>query len=127
MRKLIVALLALVDTTTLACQKADPEPAKKKATMVLVHGAWQGAYTWAPVVSKLEQQGYTVVNVELLAHGKDQTAAAGLTMNRYRDQVLAAINAQPAAQVVLVGHSLGEPSFRRWPKLPQPRLPSWST
>lgn len=107
MRKVIFALLALVATTATACQESDTEPAKKKATVVLVHGAWQGPYTWVPVVSKLQQQGYTVVNVELLAHGKDQTAAAGLTMNRYRDQVLAVVNAQPAAQVVLVGHSLG--------------------
>jgi pimeloyl-ACP methyl ester carboxylesterase len=107
MRKLIVALLALATTTVAACQKSDTEPEKKKATVVLVHGAWQGPYTWVPVVSKLQQRGYTVVNVELPAHGTDQTAVAGLTMNSYRDKVLAAINAQPAAQVVLVGHSLG--------------------
>lgn len=100
-------VLLAIATTVGACQKSDSEPQQKKATVVLVHGAWQGAYTWEPVVFKLEQQGYSVVNVELLAHGKDQTAAAGLTMNHYRDQVLATIKAQPTAQVVLVGHSLG--------------------
>jgi alpha-beta hydrolase superfamily lysophospholipase len=107
MKKLLFALLALASTTILACKKTDAEPEKKKATVVLVHGAWQGPYTWAPVVTKLQQQGYTVVNVELPAHGTDQTPVAGITMNSYRDKVLAAINAQPAAQVVLVGHSLG--------------------
>ncbi|UOQ68938.1 alpha/beta fold hydrolase [Hymenobacter volaticus] len=124
MRKMMYALLAVATTTAIACKKSDTEPEKKKATVVLVHGAWQGPYTWVPVVNKLQQQGYTVVNVELLAHGKDQTAAAGLTMNRYRDQVLATINAQPADQVVLVGHSLGELLFQRSPKPPLPRLPS---
>lgn len=107
MKKIIFALLALVGTTTMACKKSDEEPAQQKATVVLVHGAWQGPYTWVPVVERLQQKGYTVVNVELPAHGADQTPAAGLTMNSYRDKVLAAINAQSAAQVVLVGHSLG--------------------
>jgi len=109
MRKIIFALLAVATTTILACQKSDTEPApdQKKATVVLVHGAWQAPYAWTPVVNSLQQQGYTVVNVELPAHGTDQTAVAGLTMNSYRDKVLAAITAQPAAQVVLVGHSLG--------------------
>ena len=107
MKKTIFALLALIGATTLACQKSDTEPEKKKATVVLVHGAWQGPYTWVPVVNRLQQQGYRVVNVELPAHGADQTPAAGITMNSYRDKVLAVVNAQSAAQVVLVGHSLG--------------------
>jgi pimeloyl-ACP methyl ester carboxylesterase len=109
MKKITLALLVLVTTAALACRKSDPdaEPAKPKATVVLVHGAWQGAFAWAPVKSKLEQQGYTVVNVELPAHGDDQTPVAGLTLLTYRDQVLAAINAQKASQVILVGHSLG--------------------
>ena len=107
MKKIIVVLLALAATTALACKKTNTEPDQKKATVVLVHGAWQGAFAWAPVMSKLQQQGYTVVSVELSAHGSDQTPAAGLTLTSYRDKVLAAIKAQSAAQVILVGHSLG--------------------
>ncbi len=44
------------------------------------------------MVSKLEQRGYTVVNVELPAHGTDQTAVAGRVPKYYvrtlRDQAL---------------------------------------
>jgi pimeloyl-ACP methyl ester carboxylesterase len=109
MKNALLVLLALVVTTAFACHKSadDVAPDKKKATVVLVHGAWQGAFAWAPVMSKLQQQGYPVVSVELPAHGDDQTPAAGLTLLTYRDKVLAAIKAQPASQVILVGHSLG--------------------
>jgi pimeloyl-ACP methyl ester carboxylesterase len=107
MKKLRVFLLALLAVTSFACKKTDTAPTQIKPTVVLVHGAWQGAFAWAPVVSNLQQQGYPVVTVELPAHGTDQTPVAGLTLLSYRDKVLAAINAQPAGQVILVGHSLG--------------------
>jgi pimeloyl-ACP methyl ester carboxylesterase len=109
MKKSILGLLLLVAGVALACHKADDDaaPDKTKATVVLVHGSWQGAFAWAPVKTSLEQKGYTVVNVELPAHGDDQTPAAGLTLLSYRDKVAAAINAQKASQVILVGHSLG--------------------
>jgi pimeloyl-ACP methyl ester carboxylesterase len=107
MKKLTAFLLALVAMTSFACKKSDSAPTQSKPTVVLVHGAWQGAFAWAPVVSNLQRQGYPVVTVELPAHGDDQTPVAGLTLLSYRDKVLAAINAQPAGQVILVGHSLG--------------------
>jgi pimeloyl-ACP methyl ester carboxylesterase len=109
MKNALFVLLALVVTTAFACHKSDDEvaPDKKKATVVLVHGAWQGAFAWAPVMSKLQQQGYTVASVELPAHGDDQTAATGLTLTSYRDKVLGVVQAQSASQVILVGHSLG--------------------
>lgn len=107
MKKIIVALLALVSVAALACKTSDPAPDQKKPTVVLVHGSWQGPFVWASVRSNLQQQGYSVVTVELPAHGDDQTPVASLTLTSYRDKVLAAINAQPTAQVILVGHSLG--------------------
>jgi pimeloyl-ACP methyl ester carboxylesterase len=107
MKKIIVFLLSLLAVSSFACKKSDTAPAQSKPTVVLVHGAWQGPFAWAPIKSNLQQQGYPVVTVELPAHGNDQTPVAGLTLLSYRDKVLAAINAQPAAQVILVGHSLG--------------------
>jgi pimeloyl-ACP methyl ester carboxylesterase len=109
MKKVIVFLLALLAVTGFACKKSDTALAQPKPTVVLVHGAWQAPFAWAPVVTDLQQQGYTVVTVELPAHGDDQTPVAGLTLLSYRDKVLAAINALPASTgpVILVGHSLG--------------------
>jgi pimeloyl-ACP methyl ester carboxylesterase len=105
----ILGLLATTAVVAASCKSNDDvvEPAKKTGTIVLVHGAWQGAFAWAPVKTSLEQKGYTVVNVELPAHGDDQTPVAGLSLTSYRDKVIAAINAQTTGKVLLVGHSLG--------------------
>lgn len=109
LKKALFGLLATTAVGTASCKSNDEvvTPAKQTGTIVLVHGAWQGAFAWAPVKTGLEQKGYTVVSVELPAHGNDQTSAAGLTLTSYRDKVIAAINAQTTGKVLLVGHSLG--------------------
>jgi pimeloyl-ACP methyl ester carboxylesterase len=73
---------------------------------VLVHGAWQAPYAWQSVKDQLIQKGQNVVVVELPGHGSDMTAPATLSMDVYRDKVIAAINAVQG-NVVLVGHSMG--------------------
>ncbi len=99
---LFIALLAT--SIFSGCSKKNVAPASK--TFVLVHGAFQGPYAWQYVQAQLEAAGQKVVVVELPAHGTDQTSAASLTLNSYRDKVITAIkNVQ--GKVVLVGHSLG--------------------
>ena len=75
-------------------------------TFVLVHGAWQGPYVWATVKTKLESKGQKVIVVELPGHGVDTTAPVTLSINIYRDKVIAAIN-NTTGKVILVGHSMG--------------------
>ena len=75
-------------------------------TFVLVHGAWQGPYVWTTVKAQLESKGQKVIVVELPGHGADTSAPATLTINAYRDKVIAAIN-NTSGQVILVGHSMG--------------------
>jgi pimeloyl-ACP methyl ester carboxylesterase len=101
----LVMALALLGSLA-ACSKKDNDTAPAPTTFVLVHGAWQAPYAWQFVKQQLEAQGQTVVVVELPGHGADQTAPATLTLNSYRDKVVAAITALPG-KVVLVGHSLG--------------------
>lgn len=84
-------------------KKNNVVPAK---TFVLVHGSFQGPYAWQYVQAQLVQAGQKVIVVELPGHGQDQTPPATLTLNSYRDKVIAAINSVQG-QVVLVGHSLG--------------------
>lgn len=86
------------------CNKENNLP--KVKTFVLVHGAFQAAYSWGQVKTMLEKKGYKVVCVELPGHGEDMTPPAAITMNSYRDKVVAAINAEKG-KVVLVGHSMG--------------------
>lgn len=105
---LSIALVLLVFTAVIACNDDDNKNNNTAAhkTFVLVHGAWQAAFVWNDVKTQLEQQGNTVVVVELQAHGQDQSALSDATLDNYVTKVTAAVNAV-SGKVVLVGHSLG--------------------
>lgn len=75
-------------------------------TFVLVHGAWQAPYVWNTVKATLEKAGQKVIVVELPAHGDDYTSPANVSIDVYRDKVIAAI-LKTQEQVILVGHSMG--------------------
>jgi pimeloyl-ACP methyl ester carboxylesterase len=102
---LIIAFISILAFAGCSKKNDGNTPSVNK-TFVLVHGSFQGPYAWQYVKAQLEQAGQKVVVVELQSHGQDQTPPATLTLNSYRDKVIAAINAMPG-QVVLVGHSLG--------------------
>lgn len=84
----------------------DHQPAPPAKTFVLVRSSWQGAFVWQAVKTQLEQHGQKVVVVELPAHRDDTTAPQNVTIDAYRDKVIAAIDATKQ-KVVLVGHSMG--------------------
>lgn len=65
-------------------------------TVVLVHGAWHGAWCWEPVLERLATAGVPAIAVELPLTGLHDDA----------DAVWRALD-QAAAPVVLVGHSYG--------------------
>lgn len=78
---------------------------KKHKTFVLVHGAWQGAFVWDRVRDDLEKNGNTVIVVELLGHGKDNTPPIKASIEAYSNQVVLAIK-DVKEKVILVGHSM---------------------
>lgn len=67
--------------------------------IVLVHGAYHGAWCWDLVVPELERRGHRAVAVDLPI--TDPTAGAAA----YADVVAAAV--QPGSEPVVVGHSMG--------------------
>jgi pimeloyl-ACP methyl ester carboxylesterase len=79
--------------------------AQMNKTYVLVHGAWQAAWAWDHVRSKLIADGAEVIVVNLPSHGDDQTPVTAVTLNMYRDAVVHAIGDRK--DVILVGHSFG--------------------
>jgi pimeloyl-ACP methyl ester carboxylesterase len=102
---LVATLLTVVSFTS--CDKdEDTPPAPGPQTYVLVHGAFQAAYSWNQVKTLLEAKGNRVITVDLPGHGDDMTDPATITMDSYRDKVVAAVRAQ-TGKVVLVGHSMG--------------------
>jgi pimeloyl-ACP methyl ester carboxylesterase len=95
-------------------------------TIVLVHGAWHGAWCWQPVIPELLQQGLAPFSVELPAHGLKArfpegfgsdaarfaaapSPHAGITLGDYADAVLEVVDAALASgsgPVLLAGHSM---------------------
>ncbi|WP_090374496.1 alpha/beta fold hydrolase [Dyadobacter sp. SG02] len=88
-----------------SCTTDHAQPAKPKE-FVLVHGAWQAPYVWQSVKTSLEGQGNKVTVVELPGHGNDQTPPEKITLDTYKEKVIAALSAIDG-KAILVGHSLG--------------------
>jgi pimeloyl-ACP methyl ester carboxylesterase len=72
------------------------KPASVKPTIVLVHGAFADASSWAPVISRLQAQGYPVIAPANPLRGVAYDAS-------YLGDVLKTIS----GPIVLVGHSYG--------------------
>lgn len=76
------------------------------STYVLVHGSWHGAWCWYRIIPRLRAAGHTVIAPDLAGLGSDKTPLVDITLDRWRDDVVRAIDAA-AEPVILVGHSRG--------------------
>jgi pimeloyl-ACP methyl ester carboxylesterase len=75
------------------------------ARIVLVHGAFAGAWCWEPVLPGLRAAGHEVEALDLPGSGEDRTPVAEVTLEAYAQRVGDVLAAGPPA--VLVGHSMG--------------------
>jgi pimeloyl-ACP methyl ester carboxylesterase len=77
-------------------------------TLLLVHGAWHGAWCWERFTSWLEGRGYRVVAPDLRKHGADADRT-GLRWTRIGDYAedVAGVLRGLTGPVVVVGHSMG--------------------
>lgn len=77
-------------------------------TVVLVHGAWHGAWCWQRVVPRLQQAGVGVHAVTLTGVAdRAHLMAPGIRLATHVQDVLGLITAFELERVVLVGHSYG--------------------
>jgi pimeloyl-ACP methyl ester carboxylesterase len=76
------------------------------ARLVLVHGAFGGAWCWEPVAGPLTELGHTVETLDLPGGGDDDTPVAGITLESCAARVGDVLAARPEP-AVLVGHSMG--------------------
>lgn len=78
------------------------------AHVVLVPGLWLDGASWAAVVPGLEDAGHTAVPLTLPGLESRDADRSGVRLSDHVDAVVAAIDAVPASDdVVVVGHSLG--------------------
>ncbi|GAA4720293.1 alpha/beta fold hydrolase [Phytohabitans rumicis] len=96
----VLAVICLAAPATLASASAvatTSGSARPKPTIVLVHGAWADASSWAKVTGRLQQDGYTVLAPPNPLRGLGSDAA----------YLAAFIQQRTTGPVVLVGHSYG--------------------
>ena len=72
--------------------------------VVLVHGAWHGAWCWRPVLEGLERRGVPARAIDLPGHGESTAPLGGLAEDA---QALRAELASSPGPAVVCGHSLG--------------------
>lgn len=78
------------------------------ADILLVHGAWHGAWCWRRVLPLLWRAGHRPHAVTLTGVGeRRRQLAPAVTLATHVDDVRAAIQAEEMDPVVLVGHSYG--------------------
>jgi pimeloyl-ACP methyl ester carboxylesterase len=76
--------------------------------IVLVHGAWGGAWIWRRVLPRLRGADHEVHAVTLSGSGdRQQFPNAAITLGTHIQDVLALVAAEELQDVVLVGHSYG--------------------
>ncbi len=75
------------------------------SNIILIHGAWGGAWEFLDVVNLLSNNSNKVTALDLPGHGKNTRPIVDVTMATYVKTVIDAINVQDE-KVILVGHSL---------------------
>ena len=76
-------------------------------TFVLVHGSWQGAWSWDGVRNRLRALGHRVITPALPGRGDRTEDRSWIGHDDNVAAVLAALDADGTGPVVLAGHSLG--------------------
>jgi pimeloyl-ACP methyl ester carboxylesterase len=83
-------------------------PAAQKTAIVLVHGAWHGAWCWRRVLPLLRVQGVESHAVTLTGVGeREHLMGSEIDLHTHIQDVIGLIEAEELARVVLVGHSYG--------------------
>ena len=73
--------------------------------ILLIHGAWGGAWEFQEFIETLATQGHHAHAIDLPGHGKSEESIGEVTMHAYVNRVIEAAQAIEG-QIVLVGHSL---------------------
>ena len=107
-------LLVLVLLLPGACGEAssgDPEAAAEapsEGTVVIVHGAWGGAWDWRQTADSLEAMGYDARRVTLTGLGeRSHLLSPDIDLTTHVTDVVNVLLWEELEDVVLVGHSYG--------------------
>jgi pimeloyl-ACP methyl ester carboxylesterase len=91
-------------TNTIPIEANNSGIAAEKPPIILVHGAFSDGHVWGYVAAKLKAAGRTVVTVDLPGRPGSPVAPDQVSLDLYRDTVIAAL-AEASAPAIVVGHS----------------------
>ncbi|WP_329087275.1 MULTISPECIES: alpha/beta fold hydrolase [unclassified Streptosporangium] len=76
-----------------------------KRGLLLLPGAWSGAWVWEPVVRRLRRRGFPARAVTLRGLCTDRADVSGVGLETHVNDVLALLRAEDLREMVIVGHS----------------------
>lgn len=79
-----------------------------KTKLLLIHGAWQGAWVWNNLQPLLEQQGIETHTMDLPGSGYDTTPPDQVTLKTYAESIISKLESLgDKGSVSVVAHSMG--------------------
>jgi pimeloyl-ACP methyl ester carboxylesterase len=111
-QKNLFAVILLIALGGLTGREISSQTAKgettSKPTIVIVHGAWGGAWAFKKVEASLRQKGFDVYRPQLTGQGdRVHLARPDIGLNTHIDDVVNTILYEDLRDIVLVGHSYG--------------------
>jgi pimeloyl-ACP methyl ester carboxylesterase len=80
----------------------------KRATYVLVHGAWHGGWCWSRLAERLRGAGHTVFAPTCTGLGeRAHLMSRDITLDTFTADIGNVIEAEELDDIILVGHSFG--------------------
>ncbi len=76
------------------------------ANLLLVHGAWHGAWCWHKLLDELRGRGHHVLAPDMPGHGADPTPTGQVTLAAYTARIIETCDGFDGP-VHLLGHSMG--------------------
>ena len=105
-RNLFAASVLLIVCGFAVPYSSGQTPAKE--TIVIVHGAWGGAWAFKKVEALLRQKGFEVYRPQLTGQGdRVHLARPDIGLNTHIDDVVNTILYEDLRDIILVGHSYG--------------------
>ena len=105
-KKNLFTIIVLIVILGFTANAQTPPPAKQ--TMVIVHGAWGGAWAFKKVDAMLQAKGFEVYRPQLTGQGDRVHLARGdIGLTTHIDDVVNTILYEDLRDIVLVGHSYG--------------------
>ena len=108
LKKHLFAFVMLIIYVAAAPEITAQTTSPTKQTIVIVHGAWGGAWAFKKVEAMLRQKGFDVYRPQLTGQGdRVHLARTDIGLNTHIDDVVNTILYEDLHDIVLVGHSYG--------------------